>query len=405
MSIIAMNDPRMLKTTGPAPTGGINPKVGVPLDLGVLGRVNNANGAQVDPSKYKGTQKSYAEAQQILGTPQNTAVLNDVRLDPSINPQAAQLGQAVAAQRGTALGAGELAAKYGNINYDQQAIQGLFNDATTAEYAAKRKEYDRSAGQYYNRLATSQDSYLASMRKANAGAVASGANTGMQNANMLSAMLGMSQQSSADATKLAQDSRALADQEAAARTKNAVDALTQANATKLQLGSLGVQLAGVDAQQYAAELGHNAQVQSANTAAGAQQYASDRNLQSSVYNADANLAGQKYASDTAFNSSTYGSQANLYGNMYGSDQNLKGTKYAADQNLKGSQAMAAAQRAAAGAAASAARYAADKGAATAKLGADAQVAAQVSANNAMLTNTLLQGGNISPQLVIDAIFK
>jgi hypothetical protein len=314
----------------------------------------------IDPSTLTGTNKAFYDAQQLLGTPQNTAQLNAPQIDQSLNPQAIQQGQLTSQQRAGLMGAESLSALYGNIDYDRSAIEGIFNAATDAEFAAKQAAYDRSANKYYDKLGTSQNAYLDAMRRSRAGAITSGVNAGIQNAQELSALLGMSQQTAADATQLAQDQRALSDQYAAAKAGNAQKALEYANATKLQLGTLGANVYGVDAQQYAAELGHNAQVQAANTAAGAQAYASDRGLQGTKFNAEANLAGQKYASDSAYNSSIYNTQGNLYGNMYGSDQNLAGTKYAADQSLKGMQAQAAATRAAAASSAAAARYAADR---------------------------------------------
>lgn len=288
-----------------------------------------------------------------LGTPQRTAQFQAPSLTNQVSAVSVQPFDAIQPTRATPYSAAQLSELYGNVNYDQDAIRGIFDAATEAEYAAKNKAYDRTAGQYYNRLATAQESYLDTMRKANANAIQSGANTGMQNANMLSAMLGISQQTTGDATELAQEARGLADQEAQARSKDARDALEYANAQKLALGQMGVNLAGVDAQQYAAELAQLAQISAANVAAQAQQYSADRGLQGTMYNADANTAGQRYAADSSYDSSVYNTQGNLAGNVY-----------ASDNNLRAAQTSAAATRAAAGSAASAQRYAANVNATT-----------------------------------------
>ena len=247
----------------------------------------------------------------------------------------------------------DLAVKYGNVDYDRDAIEGVFQGAVDAEYAAKNKEYTRSANQYYNRLATSQNAYLDAMRKqAGLQAVQSGASQGMQAANQLSGMLGMSQQTSLDATTLAQQQRALADQQAAAQSAATKEALTYANQQKLALGTLGANIYATDAQKYAAELGYNAAVSAANTAASAQGYTADQALQGTTYNADKNFAGTTYTADK-----------NYAGTTYAADSSAGASKYSADQGYKGQVAYANGLQGAAAASAagqvSAAKLAAD----------------------------------------------
>ena len=278
---------------------------------------------------------AYKTAVKQIGSTKNTAKLTQPKLK-NTPVTAIKYGNTVKAKDRELMGAPSLAEKYGNIDYDRAAIERVFQDATDAEFAAKRKEYDRTAGKYYNNLASSQTAYLDAMRKANAQAVQSGANAGMQNANALSAILGMSQQSSADATQLAQDRRALEDQYAESRAKNIQEALEYANQQKLALGQLGANIYGVDAQKYVGELGYNAQIGAANTAASAEARAADQALRGTLYNADANLAGQKYASDSSFSGSRLNTLAELYGNMYNADQNLAGTKYTADSYKRSS---------------------------------------------------------------------
>lgn len=302
-------------------------------------------------------------------------------------------------------GAEDLAARYGNIDYDRGAIENVFQGAVDKEYAAKQQAYDRSANQYYDRLSQSQDSYLDAMRKQAAmNSVQSGATQGMNAANQLSAMLGMSQQTSGDATALAQEQRALADQQAAAQAAATRQALEYANAQKLALGTLGSNIYATDAQKYIGELGANAQLEAANTAASAQGYAADQGLAGTQYNADQNLAGQRYAADqnlrgvdltsgrnlegqryasdqqlagTQYNAdmnykgNVYTADQNLAGTRYTSDNNLAGTRYAADQNLAGQQAVASATTSAAASQASAARYAAQQNVLANKYAADA----------------------------------
>ena len=131
--------------------------------------------------------------------------------------------------------AAELARLYGNITFDEDAIRKKFDKATQAEYALKRKEYEQTEDQFYNRLFGTQSTALDTIRRANASAISSGAAKGMQAANELSAILGLQQESVDDSTKLAQARHNLTDAEAAAYAKNVVDALAKANETNWHL--------------------------------------------------------------------------------------------------------------------------------------------------------------------------
>lgn len=247
------------------------------------------------------------------------------------------------------LGAASLAAQYGNIDYDRQGIEDVFQKSVDATGAMKQKEYERSANQYYNRQAQSQNAYLGAMRKANAQAVSSGAARGMQSANELSALLGISQQTSLDNTTLAQDQRGLIDKLAADKAAATQKALEYANATKMGLGTLDANLYATDAQKYAAELGAKSQVDSANTAASAQEVAAQQARSGQEYTADQNLSGTQYTSDR-----------NLEGVQYNANQNLAGTRYSAEQNRAGQEAYAGAYSSAAQTQAAASRYAANQ---------------------------------------------
>jgi hypothetical protein len=273
---------------------------------------------------------AYDTAKKALGDTKNTATLTQPKLNTSIQPTAIKYGSNMTAQDRELQSAASLSELYGNIDYDRAAIESIFQGATDAEFAAKRAAYNRTANQFYNNLGTAQGSILEAQRRANAQAVQSGANAGMQNANQLSLLLGMSQQSTADATQLAQDARALEDEYAAARAQNVQDALEYANTQKMALGQLGSNIYATDAQKYVGELGYNAQIAAANAAASAEARAADQALRGTLYNADANLSGQRYASDSSFNASRLNALADLYGNMYNADQNLAGTKYTAD---------------------------------------------------------------------------
>ena len=237
------------------------------------------------------------------------------------------------------LPAANLASLYGNITFNEDEIRSKFDKATKAEYALKRKEYEQTEDQFYNRLLGTQGTALDTIRRANASAINSGAVRGMQAANELSALLGLQQESVDDSTKLAQARHNLADAEAAAYAKNAIEAMNIANQMKLALGTLGSNLYASDTQfdvgtmQYLAQLDAAAkQLEGMGLSADATKYSADRNLEGNKYTADQNLIGNKYNADQNLAGTRYTADKNYAGNIYAADQNLAGTRYAADAN-------------------------------------------------------------------------
>ena len=233
----------------------------------------------------------------------------------------------------------DLAKLYGNITFDEDAIRSKFDKATQAEYALKRKEYEQTEDQFYNRLFGTQSTALDTIRRANASAISSGAAKGMQAANELSAILGLQQESVDDSTKLAQARHNLTDAEAAAYAKNVVDALAKANEIKLALGTLGSNIYAADTQFAVGELQYLAQLDAAakqlegmGLTADATKYTADQNLIGNKYTADQNLIGSKYTADQNLAGTQYTADKNYAGNVYVANQNLAGTKYAADAN-------------------------------------------------------------------------
>jgi hypothetical protein len=194
--------------------------------------------------------------------------------------------------------AAELAALYGGITYDEDAIRAKFDAASKAEYAALRNEYDATANQFYGQMYGTQNTALDTIRKANASAVATGASRGIQAANELSAILGLEQTNAATATQLASDRNALMDKEQAAYAKNVVDALTTSNTTKQALATLGANLYASDTQFDVGEMNYYAALNQAEKALEGSKYTADSNLTGTKYAADSNLEGAKYSADS-----------------------------------------------------------------------------------------------------------
>jgi hypothetical protein len=195
------------------------------------------------------------------------------------------------------MGAEQLSALYGGIDYDQGSIKGYFDAATKAQYDQLRKEYDATANKFYGQMYGTQNTALDTIRKSNAAAVATGASRGIQAANELSAILGLEATNGATATQLATDRNALADKEAAAYATNALNAMNTSNQLKLSLGSLGSNLYATDTQFDVGLMNYYAALNQASQALAGTKYASD-----------ANLAGTKYASDANANANIAAAQ-------------------------------------------------------------------------------------------------
>lgn len=178
------------------------------------------------------------------------------------------LGLPVEAQRAALAEIQSLADLYG-IDYNRDNIESIFQDATDAAHEANLKEYNRTARQYYDKLGATQNSLIDTLRKQRAASITSGANAGMQNATELSEILGLTQTVSPDALALAQDRNALIEAYNAQLAQDVRDAMEYSDQLKQALAALASEKYGYDAQQYVAELSHNANVQAQNTASSA----------------------------------------------------------------------------------------------------------------------------------------
>lgn len=178
------------------------------------------------------------------------------------------LGLPVEAQRAVLEDGQSLADLYG-IDYNRESIESIFQDATDAAHEANLKEYNRTSRQYYDKLGATQNSLIDTLRKQRAASITSGANAGMQNATELSEILGLTQTVSPDALALAQDRNALVEAYNAQSAQNARDAMEYSDQLKQAIAALASEKYGYDAQQYVAELSHNANVQAQNTASSA----------------------------------------------------------------------------------------------------------------------------------------
>ena len=110
-----------------------------------------------------------------------------------------------------------------NFTYDRNEIEKIYQDATMA--ALRMEQNSGAERQYYNNLANAQNTMLDTIRQQYGSAVASGANRGMQAANMLSAILGTTQTANEEATNLAAAKQELTNKYAQQMRQDTVDAL------------------------------------------------------------------------------------------------------------------------------------------------------------------------------------
>ena len=112
----------------------------------------------------------------------------------------------------------------GNYDYDEAALRAKFDAATKAEYAAKRLANEQAQADFADKLGDVTTSAMDINRANLANAVANGYSRGTLAAQQYGAMLGVQQESIADASKLVQEKRQLAYDEAAALAQNAINA-------------------------------------------------------------------------------------------------------------------------------------------------------------------------------------
>ena len=207
-----------------------------------------------------------------------------------------------------------------NWTYDLDTIQKIYNDATKAGYDVEQQS--GANAKYYKLLADAQNTALDTIRQQYGSAVASGANKGMQAANMLSAVLGTTQEANENAYQLAVDKQTRANTYAQQLAQDAKDALSYSNDTASSIASLSRQLYNDDIQRQTAELSYNQGINTDYAGVMANKYTQDANVLNNLRTAQAGIINnntssiaqiqsaiaaanaQKYAADQSKNSTT-----------------------------------------------------------------------------------------------------
>lgn len=175
-------------------------------------------------------------------------------------------------------------------NYDD--ILKAMNDATELQWIATQNAQRDAEDAYYRGLAANQESAADTIKNQAAQAIQAGITKGLQNANLLSTILGTSQNGVQGLQELVNQRYQAGLDYATSLGNNVNSARAEANAAlETLLGNIR-QLYNDDIQRETAELEYNASVGETNANAAAQKYASDTNYASGVLNNAANIKNQ-----------------------------------------------------------------------------------------------------------------
>ena len=210
--------------------------------------------------------------------------------------------------------AATLAKLYG-IDYNQENIYNTLMKGVDTAYKTKYTDQGVAENKYYANMATAQSALAEQNALTQSQAIMAGTNKGMQAAQALSSMLGVSQQAAAEATQLAVDRQKLSDAYSADQAKARADALNTYNAIGADFLEGGKSLYSSDVSKYVGQLDSRASTETNNATLAAQAMAG----KSSWDNGLANILG-----------STYGQYMNNTSNENIADTNYAATKYATD---------------------------------------------------------------------------
>ena len=147
-----------------------------------------------------------------------------------------------------------------DYTYKYEDFLAALNNATNAGYDAQQSALDDAQRNYFKSMGANQETAADTIRSQYAQAIQQGISKGMQNANLITTLLGNSQTASDEATKLAQERYQAGQEQQAALVKNASDALTQSNtAYQTIMGNIR-QLYNDQIQQRAADIQYNAAI-------------------------------------------------------------------------------------------------------------------------------------------------
>lgn len=222
-----------------------------------------------------------------------------------------------------------------DINYDMEAIRGLYDDATNAKYALLSKELEQGENDFYTNNANANATLLDTLKKATSSAIATGASRGIAGAEQLGLMMEQQQSIAEEATNLAQERANMADEIAAEKAQNIVDALKYSDSLKTTLGGLSSNIYSADTQYDVGLLDWAAQMKNVEALfeqIGAEERANLAALLSNEKIAQAQREHEAAEGKLDREAQERMNNATIEGNKYAADRNYAASIYAANRN-------------------------------------------------------------------------
>lgn len=240
------------------------------------------------------------------------------------------------------------------LNYDYNTIYDLLMRSVDAGHASRKSLQDASDAEYYTNAAAAQSTLAETLAQQQSQAIQTGTNRGMQAANALSSVLGVSQQFAGGAGQLAQQRAQLAKDYAQQQAQAGVNAMNQSTDVAKYLADISKNIYSTEGASYVGELDYNAASTTANAQLAAQSMAAQSalagnfaDIMQGYYSGQISLEQARIASNAQIESAKqYGVDAatinaasqeavaniNKGASDYSARQGYKASKYVADQN-------------------------------------------------------------------------
>lgn len=240
------------------------------------------------------------------------------------------------------------------LNYDYNTIYDLLMRSVDAGHDSRKVAQDASDAEYYTNAAIAQSTLAESLAQQQSQAIQAGTNRGMQAANALSSVLGVSQQFAGGASQLAQQRAQLAKDYAQQQAQAGVNAMNQSTDVAKYLADISKNIYGTEGASYVGELDYNAASTTANAQLGAQSMAAQSalagnfaDIMQGYYSGQISLeqariasnaqveSAKQYGVDAAtINAASQEAVANINKNAsdYAAQQGYETSKYVADTN-------------------------------------------------------------------------
>ena len=213
----------------------------------------------------------------------------------------------------------ELAQLYG-LDYNYDNIYNTLMNSVNKSYDTRYAEQGNAEGKYYDQAATAQSTLMDTIRQQQSQAVQQGTNKGMQAANALSSMLGVSQQFAGNATSLAEQRALIAKEQQASIAKTGESALNAYNTMGQQLGDISKNLYSSDTSSYAAGLDYNASANTANASMAASAMQAQAQVQATLTNSLADIQNSFHSGQISKETANIASNAQIQSaKQYGVD--------------------------------------------------------------------------------------